>query len=282
MATYHEYRALNLSNWVLRACFALTPALLLPTTSHAAPAQSYQQADANLNALYRQLKSLSSPEDWKIQVEEQRRWIKERDEACSATGSAAPNGTQDSQTASDREGCLRVQTEERVKVFEQRVAEFSRRPSGDHSRLAGGWSAWMCPAGVKEDPDRCANFAIYLYDRAGQLCGLYTYVSARAEQADEGGTPSIIGQSNGTQATVIAQSDWSDPPVRVHAQLTLKDNSLHWKSGAVDIAKGSSGEHWIPDDVWLSRTFDSVVTGKIMEDLKSACARPSPALPGTN
>ena len=218
-------------------------------------------------------------------MEEERKWIKERDAGCTGSESTAPNGTQNSQAVFDREGCLKIQTEDRVRVLEQRVAELSQRsqqPPGNRSLLAGGWSAWMCPAGVKEDPDRCANFGIYLYDRTGQLCGLYSYVSARAERADEGGTPSIIGQSSGTQATVVAQSDWSDPPVRVHAQLTLKDNRLHWKSGVVDIHQGGSGEYWIPDDVWLNRTFDPVVTDKAMADLKAACDRPSPALPGSN
>lgn len=278
------HRALKLSVWVFATCFALLPALLFSAATYATPTESYQQADAKLNALYRQLKTLSSPEDWKTQVDEERKWIKERDEDCTEAESA-PNGAQDSRTVFDREGCLRIHTEERVKVFEERVARLlqgSQRPSGEHSLLAGGWSAWMCPAGVKEDPDRCAMFAVFLYDRSGQLCGSYTYVSAGAEHADEGGAPSIVGRSNGTVATVVAQSDWSDPPVRVHAQMTFKDNRLHWKSGAVDTPKGSSGEYWIPDDVWLNRTFDSVVTGQVMTDLKAACDRPSPTLPGSN
>ena len=279
---YRAHCALKLSAWVFVTCSALMPALLFPTTTHASPGESYQQADAKLNALYRQLKTLSSPEDWKIQVDEERKWIKARDAGCAEPEHTAPNGTQNSPATFDRDGCLRIQTEERVKVLEQRVAELSQRPPGDHSLFAGGWSDWMCPAGVKEDPDRCGMFAIFLYDRTGKLCGLYSYVSAGAERADEGGTPSIIGQSSGTQATVVAQSDWSDPPVRVHAQLTLKDNRLHWKSGVVDIPQGASGEYWIPDDVWLNKTSDPIVTDKVMADLEVACDGPSPALPGSN
>jgi hypothetical protein len=270
------HRALKLSGWVFVTSFALATALLFPKATHAAPSESYQQADARLNALYRQLKALSSPEDWKVQVEEERKWIKERDEDCTQPGSAAPNGSH------EREDCLRIHTEDRIKVFEMRIAEHSQKSPAARPLLAGGWSAWMCPAGVKEDPDRCSMFAIFLYDRAGQLCGLYTYVGPAAERADAGGTPSIIGRSNGAEATVVAQSDWSDPPVRVHAQMTLKDNRLHWKSGAVDIPKGSSGEYWIPDDVWLNRTSDSVVSDKVLADLHTACNRPSPAFPGSN
>lgn len=106
-------------------------------------AYAYQQADAKLNALYRKLKSLSTPEVWKLQVEEERAWVKERDDHCKEEGGAEDKSLQDA------DGCLALMTNSRVKLFEERIETLSRQRGETpmQKSFAGAWTAWMCPAG---------------------------------------------------------------------------------------------------------------------------------------
>ena len=236
-------------------------------------AYAYRQADAKLNVLYGKLKSLSEPEVWKLQVEEERAWVKERDDSCKEG-----DGAED-KALHDTNGCLAMLTNERVELFEERVEVLSQQrgqPPGQHA-FAGAWTAWMCPAGVAHIPEKCANFAIFLYQKEGQLCGAHTFATANATRLDEGEAPSIIGKLEGLEADVTAQSSRSDPPARMRVQMSLSKNRLLWKMVGMEPSQGGTGEYLIPEDVWLSRTFERVFSKDFAVDLKTACEGPSPS-----
>jgi uncharacterized protein YecT (DUF1311 family) len=305
-----DYRTVELQRFVVAFWFALSLELIFPGVTRSAAltesdhdwaaqncatsarlgqqekalcsAYEYQQADAKLNALYKQLKTLSAPGAWKLQVEEERVWVKERDDNC-IEDSAKDKGSQDPQTSINTNGCLTLLTNKRVKLFEERIAALSQLPrqSQDQPTFAGGWDVWMCPAGVARDPEKCANFSIFLYEKAGQLCGAHIFATANASRLDEGGAPSIIGKSSGLEATVIAESSRSDPPVRLHVRMGLEKNRLHWEVISAEPSEGGSGEYLIPADVWLTRTLEPVFSDEFAAELKTACESPSPAFPTT-
>jgi uncharacterized protein YecT (DUF1311 family) len=238
-------------------------------------AYAYQQADAKLNALYRKLKTLSDPEAWKLQVEEERAWVKERDDNCREEDGAKDEGS------NDTNGCLALLTNQRVKFFEERIAAVSKQAgqtSQEQPTFAGGWTAWMCPPGAAHDPEHCASFEIFLYEKEGQLCGAHIFATANATRLDEGGAPSIIGKLNGPEADMIAQSGRSDPPVRMRVRMSLAKNGLHWKMVGMEPSQGGSGEYLIPEDVWLHSTFEHVFSEEFATELKTACEGPSPSL----
>ena len=234
-------------------------------------AYAYQQADAKLIALYRKLKSLSAPEAWKLQVEEERAWVKERDDACKEGG-----GAEDKQ---DKNGCLALLTSDRVKLFEERIETLSKQRGQTQRQrtFVGAWTAWMCPAGVAHDPEKCGNFGIFLYQKEGRLCGAHTFATANASRLDEGGAPSIIGKLNGLEADATVQSGRSDPPVRMRVRMSLAKNTLHWKIVGMEPSHGGTGEYLIPEDVWLTSTFEPVFSEDFAAELKTACERPSPS-----
>ena len=237
-------------------------------------AYAYQQADAKLNVLYGKLRSLSEPEAWKLQVEEERAWVKERDGSCKEG-----DGAED-EALHDTNGCLAILTNQRVELFEERIAALSKQSSQTPGQpaFAGAWTAWMCSAGVAHTPEKCANFAIFLYQKEGQLCGAHTFATANATRLDEGEAPSIIGKPNGLEADVTAQSSRSDPPVRMRVRMSLAKNRLHWKMVGLAPSQGGTGEYLIPEDVWLSRTFERVFSKDFAAELKTACEGPSPSL----
>jgi uncharacterized protein YecT (DUF1311 family) len=240
-------------------------------------AYSYQQADAQLNALYGKLKSLSAPEAWKLQVEEERAWVKERDDTCKEEGGAEDKRLQDTN------GCLALLTNKRVKLFEERIEALSKQRGQTRGQqtFAGAWTARMCPAGVAQNPEKCASFDIFLYQKEGQLCGAHTFATANASRLDEGGAPSIIGKLDGLEADVTAQSGRSDPPVRMRVRMSLAKNRLHWKMVGMEPSQGGTGEYLIPEDVWLSSTFESVFSEDFAAELETVCEGPSPSLANT-
>jgi len=238
-------------------------------------AYAYQQADAKLNTLYRKLKSLSTPEAWKLQVEEERAWVKERDDTCKEQGSAEERSLQDTQ------GCLALLTVERVKVFEERIEALSKQRGQTQGQqaFAGAWTAWMCPAGVAHVPEKCANFDVFLYQKGERICGAHTFATANATRLDEGGAPSIIGKLDGVEANVTAQSSRSDPPVRMRVQMSFAKKKLPGKMVGMEPSRGGTGEYLIPEDVWLSSTFEPVFSEDFAAELKTACEGPSPSFP---
>jgi hypothetical protein len=70
------------------------------------------------------------------------------------------------------------------------------------SRFEGSWSVWLCPTGVTQGADNCAQFELYLYESNGELCGAHAFASAEASRVDEGSAPSIVGKVAGYSADV--------------------------------------------------------------------------------
>jgi hypothetical protein len=242
---------------VLQVREVIVLCLLVSAPGLALGADSYQQADAKLNALYGQLKSLSTPEAWKQWVAEERAWLKRRDETCGAG------------VRPDNQDCLTRLTNERVGSFEKQIAELAKQVT---TTFAGGWTAWHCPPKVTEDPEKCSNFTIFLYQRQGQLCGVHAYATVNASRVDEGVAPSILGKVTGPEADGVVQSGRADPPVRLRVQLSLVKDRLHWKTVGLE---GNDGDYLIPDDVWLSRERDAALAKDA--DLEAACQKPVPS-----
>jgi uncharacterized protein YecT (DUF1311 family) len=258
-------------------------------------AYAYRQADAKLNALYKELKALSPPEAWKRLVADERAWIQQRDETCRAesgpekTGPGEQGGTSHPLYSREMNRCLTRLTNERIKTFEAMSAQLPKHAESSASNdtessaqkrpltFAGGWTAWMCPPRVEPDPEKCANLGIYLYERHGQLCGAHTFATANATRLDEGGAPSILGKLNGPQAEVIVESGRSEPPVHLRVQISFAKEQLHWKIVGAEPSHGGSGEYLVPEDVWLRRDDEPVFSKEFAAELKAACESPSPS-----
>lgn len=76
---------------------------------------------------------------------------------------------------------------------------------------------------------------------------------------------------------MTAQSGRSDPPVRMRVRMSLAKNSLHWKMVGMEPSRGGTADYLIPEDVWLSSTFERVFSKEFEAELKTACDGPSPS-----
>jgi hypothetical protein len=142
------------------------------------------------------------------------------------------------------------------------------RADRPESVFQGGWAAWLCPRGVAHDPDKCSNFAVYLYAKDGKLCGAHTFASAGASRVDEGVAPSIVGTIVNSSADIEITSGRADPTITLHAQISHSQGRLHWRT-----LESKSGDYLIPTDAWLTRSKTPVFSDEFAASLRSACAR---------
>jgi hypothetical protein len=58
---------------------------------------------------------------------------------------------------------------------------------------SGSWTGWVCPPGVRNDPSKCANLMVELFQKEDKLCGTHVVVTAGATQFDQGKDASLTG-----------------------------------------------------------------------------------------
>src|ERR1700676_4039037 len=133
-------------------------------------------------------------------------------------------------------------------VFSAIVSRAAPNAEQPTNLFEGGWNAWLCPAGISQDPNKCGNFALYLYVANGKLCGAHAFATAGGGRTDEGSAPSIVGAIVGSSADIAITSGRADPPVTLRARMTRKGLRLHWKT-----LDSKLGDYLIPPDVWLTR-----------------------------
>ena len=124
--------------------------------------------------------------------------------------------------------------------------------------LGGVWTGWQCPAGVRLDPGKCANFVLELFQKDGKLCGTHVYATAGASQMDEGGEmPSLIGEVADGAAAVTVQSGRS--PARIRAELKLANGRLQWRR------LEGEGDFLLPPAMQLTRSRHKSLRTPVLE-----------------
>jgi hypothetical protein len=98
--------------------------------------------------------------------------------------------------------------------------------------FAGVWTAAVCPRGVANEPGKCAQFVLELYQKQNKVCGAHVFATSGASMVDEApnpSAPSVSGDIADDMATVSVASTRSKAPRGVQAELKLSHGTLLWK-----------------------------------------------------
>jgi len=88
----------------------------------------------------------------------------------------------------------------------------------------GEWTTWFCPAGVAPGPDKCARFALALFQNGEALCGTYASAAAGGAWQYAGSAPAILGNVTHLTANTLVASARSGQRMRV--AMTVYNNRL--------------------------------------------------------
>ncbi|RJG07656.1 hypothetical protein D3870_18115 [Noviherbaspirillum cavernae] len=131
----------------------------------------------------------------------------------------------------------------------------------------GAWVAAMCPAGIKTDSGKCANFVLELFQKEDKVCGSHVFATAGATQMDEGGTPSITGNVADGVATITVISGRGTPPVQVRVELKIVNNRMQWKR-----LDDPTGDFLLPPAAQLTRSRNKTMFAPVFaQQLQAAC-----------
>lgn len=153
-------------------------------------------------------------------------------------------------------------------VFLALVSRAAPNPEQPSNLFKGGWNAWLCPAGISQDHNKCSHFIVYLYEANGKLCGAHAFATAGGNRTDDGSAPSIVGAIVGSSAEIAITSGRADPPVTIRARITRKGVRLRWKT-----LDSMQGDYLLSPDVWLTRDNSPVFSDEFALRLKAACAK---------
>jgi hypothetical protein len=134
--------------------------------------------------------------------------------------------------------------------------------------FSGAWLAWVCPAGVKNDPGQCSNFVLELFQKRDKLCGSHVFATAGAGRIDEGAAPSLTGTVSDGVANIVVESGRAGPPIRVRAELTMEKGRLQWRR-----LENPSGDYLLPLSIQLTKSrHGTLLTPVFQQKLKAACS----------
>lgn len=88
----------------------------------------------------------------------------------------------------------------------------------------GEWAAWFCPAGAAPGTDKCARFALALFQNGEALCGTYASAAAGGAWQYAGSAPAILGNVTHLTANTLFAGARSGQRMRV--ALTVYNNRL--------------------------------------------------------
>lgn len=138
--------------------------------------------------------------------------------------------------------------------------------AADTDDFSGVWVGWLCPRGVKNDPVKCANLVLELFQKKDKLCGTHVFASAGADSIDEGKGASVIGQINGDTATMTINSASASQPQSTAATLTLVKGQLLWR------LEDSSQKSVLPLKAQLNRSSKKTLSSALFaQQLQAAC-----------
>lgn len=142
----------------------------------------------------------------------------------------------------------------------------------DEGDFAGAWNGWVCPAGVKSHPAKCANFGLELHQKADKLCGSHVFATPGAKELDEGGTPSLIGDVVNEVGFAAVVSGRSEMPTQLQVELKVIKNTLHWRR-----LDTPPGDYLLPKSAKLTRSKSkSMFAPLFAQQLQTACANVLP------
>ncbi len=88
----------------------------------------------------------------------------------------------------------------------------------------GEWMTWFCPAGVAPGADKCARFALALFQNGEALCGTYASAAAGGTWQYAGSAPAILGSVTHLTANTLFAGARGGQRMRV--ALTVYNNRL--------------------------------------------------------
>jgi hypothetical protein len=113
----------------------------------------------------------------------------------------------------------------------------------------GAWIAWLCPAGVQNDPVKCSTLVLELHQKQDRICGAHVFATAGATQLDEGPAPSIAGSVFNGIAIVSVESGRVTPPLKVQVEVKAMRGGLQWRR-----LDNPEGDYLLPLSARLSKS----------------------------
>ncbi|GIZ52258.1 hypothetical protein [Noviherbaspirillum aridicola] len=151
-----------------------------------------------------------------------------------------------------------------VPIFLLALAAPAPAQTGDY---AGAWQAWLCPEGLQRDSGRCSTFVLELHQKEGRLCGSHMFSNADASRIDEGGAPSITGESGGETAEVVLTSTFGKTPVQIRGELKRVGSALQWQR--LDAPRG---DYLLPQKARLTKAKKKSLFAPVFEqELQAIC-----------
>ncbi len=149
------------------------------------------------------------------------------------------------------------------------LVPYSQAHAGtDTGDFTGAWTAWLCPSGTRNDPTKCSNFVLELFQKQDKLCGAHVFATAGAGQLDEGAAPSLAGTIADGTATVVVVSGRAVPTVRIPVTLKIAKGVLQWQR-----IESPDGDYLLPLSVQLTRSRHATLFSTVFEQkLKAACS----------
>jgi hypothetical protein len=133
----------------------------------------------------------------------------------------------------------------------------------------GEWEATMCPQGIGITPEQCSHFAISLFEKQSQLCGVHSFAAPGAGRVDEGKAPSIVGRFAANKAEIVVTSGRVPTSLRVSLVRSTDGyvDYIHWKA----LDPNTISDSLLPINVSLTRPTTPVFAPEHASSAREVC-----------